>query len=198
MTAFPDGQFVVTWRSFDGSDGSGTVIRARLFNADGTAVGNDFVVNTTAESDQFEPTVTTLLDGHFVVTWTSQDGGDGDGGNLVRAIIIDPAGIGNVAPTITSNGGDNTAAVSHCREHHCGHHGAATDPDVGQTLSYSIIGGADASKFTIDPTTGALSFITAPDFETADRRRRQQCLRRDRAGLRRQWRHRHAGDCGHG
>ena len=41
----------------------------------------------------------------------------------------------------------------------------ATDPDVGQTLSYSIIGGADASKFTIDPTTGALSFITAPNFE---------------------------------
>ena len=41
----------------------------------------------------------------------------------------------------------------------------ATDPDVGQTLSYSIIGGADASKFTIDSTTGALSFITAPNFE---------------------------------
>ena len=41
----------------------------------------------------------------------------------------------------------------------------ATDPDVGQTLSYSIIGGADASKFTIDSTTGALSFVTAPNFE---------------------------------
>ena len=41
----------------------------------------------------------------------------------------------------------------------------ATDPDVGQTLSYSIIGGADASKFTIGATTGALSFVTAPNFE---------------------------------
>ena len=41
----------------------------------------------------------------------------------------------------------------------------ATDPDVGQTLSYSIIGGADASKFTIGSTTGALSFVTAPNFE---------------------------------
>ena len=41
----------------------------------------------------------------------------------------------------------------------------ATDPDAGQTLSYSISGGADASKFTIGSTTGALSFITAPNFE---------------------------------
>ena len=41
----------------------------------------------------------------------------------------------------------------------------ATDPDVGQTLSYSIIGGADAGKFTIGSSTGALSFITAPNFE---------------------------------
>src|SRR4029077_10652636 len=41
----------------------------------------------------------------------------------------------------------------------------ATDPDAGRTLSYSIIGGADASKFTIGSSTGALSFITAPNFE---------------------------------
>ena len=41
----------------------------------------------------------------------------------------------------------------------------ATDPDAGQTLSYSISGGADASKFTIGASTGALSFVTAPDFE---------------------------------
>ena len=41
----------------------------------------------------------------------------------------------------------------------------ATDPDTGQTLSYSISGGADAGKFTIGSSTGALSFITAPNFE---------------------------------
>lgn len=42
---------------------------------------------------------------------------------------------------------------------------AATDPDSGQTLTYSIFGGEDAAKFTINPTTGALSFVAAPDFE---------------------------------
>src|SRR5262249_43521995 len=41
----------------------------------------------------------------------------------------------------------------------------AVDPDVGATVTFSLAGGADASKFTINATTGALSFITAPDFE---------------------------------
>jgi hypothetical protein len=36
----------------------------------------------------------------------------------------------------------------------------ATDADQpAQTLSYSIIGGADAAKFTINAGTGALSFV---------------------------------------
>ena len=41
----------------------------------------------------------------------------------------------------------------------------ATDPDTGQTVTYSIVGGADAAKFTIDATTGALAFAAAPNFE---------------------------------
>src|SRR4029079_12944516 len=41
----------------------------------------------------------------------------------------------------------------------------AIDPDIGQTLSYFIAGGADAAKFTIDSTTGVLAFVTAPNFE---------------------------------
>ncbi len=32
-------------------------------------------------------------------------------------------------------------------------------------LSYAIVGGADAAKFTINATTGALAFVTAPNFE---------------------------------
>jgi Ca2+-binding RTX toxin-like protein len=41
----------------------------------------------------------------------------------------------------------------------------ATDVDAGTTLTYSIVGGDDESKFTINTLTGALSFINAPDFE---------------------------------
>ena len=42
----------------------------------------------------------------------------------------------------------------------------ANDPDAGATQTYSIIGGADAALFTIDATTGALSFLAAPNFES--------------------------------
>jgi hypothetical protein len=41
----------------------------------------------------------------------------------------------------------------------------ATDSDVGDTLTYSISGGVDSSLFTINSSTGALSFISAPNFE---------------------------------
>ena len=43
----------------------------------------------------------------------------------------------------------------------------ATDPD-GDTLTYSIVNtaGTDFNKFTIDPSTGALAFISAPNFES--------------------------------
>lgn len=41
----------------------------------------------------------------------------------------------------------------------------STDPNEGDIVTYSITGGADQTLFTIDASTGALSFITAPDFE---------------------------------
>lgn len=41
----------------------------------------------------------------------------------------------------------------------------ASDADAGDVQTYSIAG-ADAALFTIDPGTGVLSFIAAPDFES--------------------------------
>jgi len=35
----------------------------------------------------------------------------------------------------------------------------------GDNLQFSVSGGADAARFAIDAATGALSFVTAPDFE---------------------------------
>ncbi|WP_420103377.1 cadherin domain-containing protein, partial [Bosea sp. (in: a-proteobacteria)] len=64
------------------------------------------------------------------------------------------------APTITSAG---TATVNEGQSAVLTV--AATDPDAGTTLSYSISGGADAGAFTIDAQTGALRFASAPDFE---------------------------------
>src|SRR5699024_4479772 len=41
----------------------------------------------------------------------------------------------------------------------------ATDADAGTTLTFSISGGADQALFTINGTTGVLTFNSAPDFE---------------------------------
>ena len=71
----------------------------------------------------------------------------------------------NSGLTITSNGGGDTAMASIAENTTAVTTVTATDPDAGQTLSYSIGGGADASKFTISSSTGALSFVTAPNFE---------------------------------
>lgn len=37
--------------------------------------------------------------------------------------------------------------------------------DAGAALSFAITGGADAALFAVDPATGALRFLVAPDFE---------------------------------
>ncbi|MEM6662341.1 MAG: Ig-like domain-containing protein, partial [Pseudomonadota bacterium] len=39
------------------------------------------------------------------------------------------------------------------------------DPDAGSSATYNISGGVDAALFTIDATTGELSFIAPPNFE---------------------------------
>jgi Ca2+-binding RTX toxin-like protein len=107
VTALADGRFVVTWASTDGGDGSGTCVRARVFNGGGSAVGHDFIVNSTTTNNQYAPSVTALADGRFVATWTSEDTGDGSG-DCIRARVLngDGTAAGNdflVNTTITNN-----------------------------------------------------------------------------------------------
>ena len=71
----------------------------------------------------------------------------------------------NHEPQIVSNGGGDTATVSIPENASAVTTVVATDIDPGTTLTYAIVGGADAQRFAIDALTGALSFVTAPDFE---------------------------------
>jgi hypothetical protein len=70
----------------------------------------------------------------------------------------------DVPPVITSNGGGDTAAVSVPENTTAVTLVTATDPGGGP-ITFSVAGGSDQDKFLIDPTTGVLSFIQAPDFE---------------------------------
>jgi hypothetical protein len=75
------------------------------------------------------------------------------------------APICNLPPTITSAGTATTPEnVSPTTPIYTV---TSTDPNVGQTPIYSFeTGGVDNGKFNIDPTTGVVTFITSPDFET--------------------------------
>ncbi|WP_243347256.1 beta strand repeat-containing protein [Parabacteroides sp. FAFU027] len=70
----------------------------------------------------------------------------------------------NVAPVITSNGGGTTASVSITENTTSVTTVTASDTENG-TLTYAISGGSDASKFTINSSTGVLTLNTAPNFE---------------------------------
>jgi hypothetical protein len=64
----------------------------------------------------------------------------------------------NETPVITSNGGGPTAVFNVVEGTTLATNVIVNDPDVGQALTYSITGGQDAAQFTINSTTGALSF----------------------------------------
>src|SRR5262249_56187680 len=84
ITALSGGGFVVAWD--DGSQGIGgatgdsssDAVKMQVFAANGAPVGSEILVNTGTFSGQFNPQITTLPNGGFVVTW--QDFSQGSGG----------------------------------------------------------------------------------------------------------------------
>jgi Ca2+-binding RTX toxin-like protein len=76
----PDGSYVVVWESFGQPGDAGWGIKARRFNADGVAQGDEITVNTYTTSTQRNASVSVDASGNFVVTWTSDRGSSGNGG----------------------------------------------------------------------------------------------------------------------
>ncbi|NGZ05936.1 MAG: hypothetical protein G8237_06220 [Magnetococcales bacterium] len=85
-----------------------------------------------------------------------------DGALSASATVTVTVQGGNDAPTITS-----AAAVTFA-ENGLGtvHTATATDPE-NDTITWSL-SGPDASRLTIDPVSGAMGFVTSPDYETPD------------------------------
>lgn len=80
---------------------------------------------------------------------------------LIQSIYGVGGGDGNVAPII-GQGSDLAVRLSENSRLVTQLTGSDSD---GDTLSWSIAGGADAARFSIDTATGSLQFRTAPDFE---------------------------------
>ena len=67
----------------------------------------------------------------------------------------------NEAPTITSGATSSASENQTSTEYSV----IGSDVDANTTLTYSIDGGDDASLLEVNPSTGALTFKSAPDFE---------------------------------
>ena len=74
---------MVAWRDDNGNSGSrggsSQDVFGQIYNASGVAVGDEFLVNTYISSSQYEPSVATLKDGGFVISWWGNGNGDGTG-----------------------------------------------------------------------------------------------------------------------
>ncbi len=71
-----DGRFVVSWTD---SSGGGSVIRAQVFNADGSKSGTEITVSEAAGGSEIDSAITGLAGGRFVVTWSDTNPDTGQG-----------------------------------------------------------------------------------------------------------------------
>lgn len=118
---------------------------------------------------------TTLLGGSTVTgqawvlpmpptTYTNETVGTNSAGFLTDLNSFLTTQSSNDAPIITSNGGGTTAAISINEGTTAITTVTSSDADAGDTKTFSISGGVDAAKFTINATTGVLT-ISAVDYE---------------------------------
>ncbi|MBH0188103.1 MAG: hypothetical protein HP493_04415 [Nitrospira sp.] len=109
VTALTDGGYVVTWTSLDQDEAGTFGIYVQRYDAEGTAVDGEVLVNSTTVDDQFQPAVTGLADGGFVVTWTSS-GQDAGGTYGIYAQRYDATGtaVGGEVPVNTEAADDQS------------------------------------------------------------------------------------------
>ena len=120
-------------------------------------VGNWTEVTTTT-STALSATITQLAEDTEYEVQVRATNGEGTSGWSASGSGSTDA---NASPSFTSSSAfsaaENQTAVGTV---------AASDSDAGDSVTgYAIQGGADASKFSIAPATGALTFASAPNFE---------------------------------
>lgn len=126
-------------------------------------------INNALNGLSFTPTLD--FAGSAAVAITTNDlGYSGSGGPLSTStsVTINVTPVNDHVPTITSDGGAASASISVAENTTAVTTVVGTDADLPTpTLTYSIAGGADAARFGIDASTGALSFVAAPNYEAS-------------------------------
>ena len=95
VITLPSGRFVITWTDSSGlgGDPSSSAVKAQVFEANGTALGGEFLVNSVTAGSQALPQITELGNGGFVVTWADGSNFSSSRSHDIRAQLFDGAGI---------------------------------------------------------------------------------------------------------
>jgi len=159
----PEGTTTVATVTAEDTDGTATLTYSITGGADAAKFAIDPISGalTFLTEPNFEAPTDANADNVYHVTVRVSDGTYSD----EQAIAVSVTNV-NEAPTITSNGGGATASVSVAENQTAVTTVTSTDPDAGATKTYGIVGGADAAKFAINPSTGALTFVPSPNYES--------------------------------
>ena len=140
-----------------------TSVMYTLGGADGSkfSIGETSGVLTFNTAPDFEVPGSAAFSNVYVVEVTASDGTDPAATQVITVTVTDandnPPVLEATAAVTVPEGTTRVTTV------------AATDVDTVVTATYSLSDGADRTKFSIDETSGVLTFIEAPDFEDATR-----------------------------
>jgi Domain of unknown function (DUF4347)/Bacterial Ig domain len=138
--------------------GAATISAGANGSASLTLAGSQADLNATLASLVYQGTLN--FTGSDTLTVTSTDSNSLTDVATV-ALTVTPV---NDAPVITSNSGGANAAITVAENQTAVTTVTSNDPDGGAAV-YSIVGGVDAARFTINSGSGVLQFMVAPDFE---------------------------------
>ena len=110
----------------------------------------------------FEAPADAGVDNVYNIQVTVTDSGPDGSLTDFQDVAITVTNIDNLAPTITSSA---TASVPEEQTSAIDVESTDDNDSEGAGLIYSLTGGADQALFSIDPDSGVLTFISAPDFE---------------------------------
>ena len=144
------------------TDADGDTVSYRLSGADAALFTIDEATGVVSfmEAPDFESPADAGGDNVYDIIVTATD----DTNETTQAVAITVTNVNDNDPIFTS---DTSVSVAENQPVDSAVYTAmATDAD-GDALSYGL-SGTDAARFTIDPNTGAVSFIASPDFESPD------------------------------
>jgi len=148
-----------------------TVATAAATDVDGDAItysisGTDsasFAINTSTGVLTFIAAPNYEVKTSYVVIVTASDDGAGPLTDT-QTITVTITNV-NEAPVITSNSGGATAAISYVENATSTVATVVATDAESDAVVYSISGGADSASFAINASSGALTFIAAPNYE---------------------------------